>query len=316
MDGAECQQPVIMGTIAGKPKDRAPALNKQKQDASKKLNVKKDALGNPIYDGKGSVITLDPTTTSLQSQFAPLVPTDLNKIFNYLGKQLSNDDYKKEGEYGELGRYQFTLSNLVDLGYLVYPYRGDIPFDKTLLENSTYWTGKNGITSKTTFLASKKVQDDSILVFAKDNYDTMVTNGKIKSTDDAAFVAGLIATAHILGANYADNLDRKNNYGQRIKQYFVDVNALFGSNISDISINYSDASNYYPVSNTEYDTDELISTTGFIDPNKVYPTYEYLGLSDINKLAIGNTTHTSLKVKENKKVTNIETKIIDIMFFT
>ena len=104
MDGAECQQPVIMGTIAGKPKDRAPAISKQKQDASKKLNVKRDALGNPVYDGKGSVITLDPATTSLQSQFAPLVPTDLNKIFSYLGKQLSNNDYAKEGEYGELGK--------------------------------------------------------------------------------------------------------------------------------------------------------------------------------------------------------------------
>ena len=307
MDGAECQQPVIMGTIAGKPKDRAPAISKQKQDASKKLNVKRDALGNPVYDGKGSVITLDPATTSLQSQFAPLVPTDLNKIFSYLGKQLSNNDYAKEGEYGELGKYQFTVSNLIDLGFISYSFVSDVPIGKALLESSNNWTGKSGITSKKTFLASKKIQDDSVLVFAKDNYDTMVTNGKIKPDDDAAFVAGLIATAHIIGPNYADNLDRKNSYGQKVKQYFVDVNALFGANVSSILVNYTDANDYYPVTDNGYNNTELADVIGFTDPSKKYPKYEYLGLSDVNKLAIGNTTHTSLRVKENKKVTNIET---------
>ena len=306
MDGAECQQPVIMGTIAGKPKDRAPAISKQKQDSSKKLNVKRDALGNPVYDGKGSVITIDSTNTSIQSQFFPLASTDLNKIFSYLGKQLSNDDYAKEGEYGELGKYQFTVSNLIDLGFISYPFLGDVPIGKALLETSSNWTGKSGITSKKGFLASKKIQDDAVLVLAKDNYDTMVTNGKITPNDEAAFVAGLIATAHIVGPNYAENLDRKNSYGIRVKQYFVDVNALFGANVSSISINYSDANDYYPVSDNDYNNTELADIIGFTDPSKKYPKYEYLGLSDVNKLAIGNTTHTSLKVKENKKITNIE----------
>jgi len=307
MDGAECQQPVIMGTIAGKPKDRTPAVNKQKQDASKQLNVKTDTEGNPIYDGKGSVITIDPENTSLRGQFAPLVSTDLNKIFDYLGKQLSDNNYTKEGEYGELGKYQFTVSNLIDLGFISYPFLGNAPIGKALLENSNNWTGKNGIKSKTSFLASKTVQDDSVLVLAKDNYDIMVTNGKIKPMSDTAFVAGLIATAHVVGPNYADNLDRKNSYGQRIKQYFVDVNALFGSDVSDILVNYSDANDYYPVTDNDYNNTELADIIGFTDPSKKYPKYEYLGLSDVNKLAIGNTSHTSLKVKTNQKVTNIQT---------
>jgi hypothetical protein len=312
MDGEECQQPVIMGTIAGKPKDRTPALSKQKQDIANQLNVKRDIQGNPVYDGKGTVITVDSGNTSIQNQFTPLVPSDLTKIFNYLGKQLSNDDYSKEGEYGELGRYQFTVSNLIDLGYIQYSFLSDVPIGKALLESSNNWTGKNGITSKKLFLASKKVQDDSVLVFAKDNYDTMVTNSKIKPTDNAGFVAGLIATAHLVGPNYADNLDRKNSYGQRIKKYFVDVNAIFGdnvlgANVSGISVDYTDASNYFPIPKDEFTDPEFSNITGFTDPNNKYPKYEYLGLSDINKLAIGDTTHSSLKVKTNQKITNIET---------
>jgi hypothetical protein len=51
--------------------------------------------------------------------------------------------------------------------------------------------------------------------------------------------------------------------------------------------------------------EELAKVKGFEDPNKKYPKYEYAGLSDVNKLAVGDRTHLSFQVKENNKIEKI-----------
>jgi Gp5 N-terminal OB domain len=71
LDGDEGQQPVIMGTIAGKPSPNTLALEKQQQENTSQ-NYIKDQTGKPIYDQLGNAINSNTDIISEQDTLKPL----------------------------------------------------------------------------------------------------------------------------------------------------------------------------------------------------------------------------------------------------
>lgn len=301
LDGKEAQRPVIMGTIAGKPKAEREASLKIKQD-SVSANVITDSYGNIVYDNNG--VPLRRADATDNNYFAPLLQSDITLILNAISNELSGGDYAKEGEDGELGKYQFNAATLINLGYVSRPPGGLV--DNTILDNSSYWTGKNGIVSKTSFLNSSSVQEQIAQDQYKRIYDTLVRQGKINETDERATVGGLIASGFIVGTKNADKLDKKTPTGEKARAYFILANKALGGNAEEFFGTFSEAETFVAnKSTTNLTNEDLAKITGFKDPNKKYPKYEYTGLSDINKLAIGDRSHLSLQIKDNKRVEEI-----------
>lgn len=303
LDGQQAQQPLIIGTIAGKPESKVTDNQKEKIDP----NLLKDISGNYIYDQTGKLKRLD-KNVSIKKTFQPLTETDVSKLITALGKQLSNNSYSKEGDYGELGKYQFTVANLIDLGYVSPPINSS--FNKSIFSDDNNWTGKEGITSKAKFLASGTTQDNAMLSYLKGNYVIMKGLNKFTEDSNRGLVAGLLCSAHILGPYYADNLDKKDSYGNLAKVYYdlgITTIGLSVDNVPEL-VPYNEVLELEDL-NTIQDVvkynQQLAKSIGFKDPGGQYPKKEYDGKSDINKLALDDRSHGYFVTKESKQVFNI-----------
>lgn len=305
LDGEDKQQPVMLGTIPGKTPVREEAEEKQKQDSADDT-VLKDSTGNPIYEEKGNFIFKSAEVTSLRNSFDPLKPTDIDILFADIANKVSSNNQNKTGTNNELGRYQFTISNLIVLGYLSLPPSQKIT--KYLVDDTSFWTGLNGIKSKQEFLSNRLVQEEAMLKLTNANYNTLVSFNKISEKDDPKIVAGFLASAHIFGATGADDLEKKDIYGRQAKEFFnLGVVSLGGSLDTDIDVNYAEVENYLPeIDDGNITNTDLANSPGFSDPNKKYPKYEYEGLTDINKLAVSDRSHLSFKIKEAQRTENIQ----------
>jgi hypothetical protein len=303
LDGDEAQKPVMLGTIAGKPKINTETQEKITKSKTE-TNVLRDSSGNPVFDGSGNPIQVNAYSTSDSEKLKPLTSDNYNSLADNIGKQLSNNDYKKVGTNNELGKYQINVSDLILLGYVKNP--SSRVANPDILNDNSFWVGKDGINSKNSFLNSNIVQDKVMLELTKKNYDTLVRLGKISDKDDVAVVAGLLASAHVVGAKNADKLDKKTADGKTAREYFTATNSAFGGDDTDFDREFADAKNYLAQVDNELENNQTLSQNkGFQDPNKKYPKYEYAGKVDLNKLAVGDTSHLSFTVKENNRVEKI-----------
>lgn len=308
LDGEDAQQPVIMGTIAGKPTVNQETTSKIKQ--TRELNnVLKDSNGNTVYDNDGEPIPLRNTDVTDKSSFYPLKESDVTVLLSAIANKLSEGDITKEGENGELGLYQITPASLISLGYLRRPSGGIV--DETTADDENSWTGKDGIRNKDSFLNSSSIQEIAMLSLVQKNYNTLVRLGKITDNTSVPIVAGLIASSHIVGPKNADKFDKKDTYGTKARDFFYIGNSSLNGEDKDYEQVFEDAGNYLAdnLSSTPAEplnNEELSKLKGFQDPNKKYPKFEYAGQSDINKLAVGDTTHLSYKIKENNRAEKIQ----------
>ena len=307
LDGKNAQQPVIFGTIPGKPEVKKEAKQKKKQD-SEKVNVLKDNTGKPIYENTGNLIVKSAVTTSLRNSFDPLTPIDIDVLFNAIANNVSSNNLGKIGDNGELGKYQVTIAALMSLGYLITPIVDEEEdIDKTFIDNPIAWTGKNNIKSKKDFLSSALIQEEVMLRLTKTNYDNLIALSKISENDDKTVVSGFLASAHIFGVAGSNDFERKDVYGRQVKEYFTLGVTAAGGDTATVDIKYQEEDNYLPEVNDGAVTNaDLAKTEGFTDPNKKYPKYEYQGLSDINKLAVSDKSHLSFKVKKSQRTEKIQ----------
>jgi len=93
---------------------------------------------------------------------------------------------------GYIGKYQFSESVLTLQGYII----GDAT-------DPSNWTGKDGITSIETFVANAIVQEKIAQAYTQDNYDALALSGTITADMSPDLVAGMLAVAHLLGADLA-----------------------------------------------------------------------------------------------------------------
>lgn len=304
LDGTDSQSPVIMGTIAGKPTKSEEAKEKEKQLYLENANVLKDINGNIVYDVSGEPV-IRPSDTNDTYYYKPLTTVQVSSVIAALGRKLSGGNYSKIGDSGQLGKYQFDAATLINMGYVSRPAGGIV--DETTLDNDNYWTGKGGIRSKELFLDSVTVQENLIKELFDDTYKDLLVSGKISVNGDPAIVAGLIATGIVFGSLNADKLDKKNDNGEKARDYFILGNSSLGGDANEFYSKYGQSiDTYIPNQETQSLTnEELAKVKGFQDPNKKYPKYEYSGLTDINKLAVGDRSHLLFNTKDNKRVEKI-----------
>jgi hypothetical protein len=309
LDGEEAQRPLMIGTIAGKPEKVAEATKKETQQTKKSAtNIVRSRDGSPVVDQDNKPITtigkVDRT-----DDFYPLTSKDMKSIFATIAEKASGNDLSKESMDGRLGKYQLSVTTLVALGYVKRP---SSDFGLTAwTDTKSNWTGKDGIFSKEQFLSSESAQYNAVLTASESNYKSLLTLGKITQDDDPKIIGALLGTSLIMGPTNSDKLNKKTESGVRAKDFFVAVNSALGGSTDDFNINIEDAINYLADTNNSNNSGgvlnnkELLKRKGFSDPNKQFPRYEYAGLSDVNKLALGDMSHKVFTVKQNKRVESI-----------
>lgn len=306
MDGDEAQRPLIIGTLAGKPKPTVASLAKKSQTESIN-NVVKSTDGDPLVDETGNYVLK--TEKNSKPNLGPLSQSDLDTFLKTFSNTVSGGDYTKEGSAGELGKYQLNINSLIDLGY-VKRCPEDIVLS-TWISDSDNWTGKDGIVNKQKFLENPAIQESAVIAASKINYNTLLRMGKVTDQDSSKDVAGLLATSLAMGVTNADKLNKKDTNGKLAKDYFVEVNLALGGTAKEFEYKLDTTGNYLPSTNNTNSSNKILNNSdlskiqGFQDPNKQYPRSDYIGVSDINKLAIGDTSHKSFNVKKNKKIDNI-----------
>jgi hypothetical protein len=314
LDGADKQQPLIMGTYAGKPKEsiyNSTAVSKAKSIFTEGNYVKSES-GEPVVDSQGNPILSGTSTTTdsvITNILPPLDVDNIQKLMTAIGNRESSNNYLIVNRSGYQGKYQFGAAALIDLGYVK---AGTTNRD---LANATVWTGKDGMTSNAAFLGSNTVQDSAMYQLLKVNYDRLLKSKKLTSNDPPEKVAGLLAAAHLVGSGNADKYDKKDGNGVKAATYYslgsvsVGGTGFVPREGSDTSAPESNLpGNPNNPSNDPFKSlnhPAIAKSKGFEDPNKVYPTKEYAGLSDVNKLAIGDSSHASLIEKENNRIKNI-----------
>ena len=309
LDGEEAQRPIIFGTIAGKPKYPTVVEKTKEQDTiNNTQGALKSSTGEVVYDQSGNIVSAAYTATDEKNSLKPLNSIMVNRLLDAVATSVSDNNYAKIGNNGELGKYQLSPVTLINLGYVKRPTNGILNDDS--LDDPEIWVGKKGIRSKEGFLKNTTAQDEIVFEYWQDNYNTLLRLGKISETDDYKVVAGLLTVSHVYDPENADKLDKKNSDGARARDFFVLGNSTLGGDADQFVKNYQETGNFLPSVKTDnyagsINTADLKKLTGFQDPNKKFPKYEYYGLSDINKLAISDKTHLSFKIKENNRVTKI-----------
>ena len=307
LDGEEAQRPLIIGTLAGIPEKQPEAIKKETQDAGKNTsNIFRSSDGSPVVDQDNNPITTK-GAVARESALYPLISDDLTNIFSTIAEKASGNDITKESMDGRLGKYQLSVATLVLLGYVKRPASNFDP--KGWTDKNSNWTGKDGISSKVSYLKSESAQYNTVLATAEYNYKQLLSLGKISQQDDPKIIGALLGTSLVMGVNNSDKLNKKTENGVLAKDFFMAVNSSLGGSSDDFAAGIDNTLTYLadPANNDLgiLNNSELLKRRGFTDPNKKYPTYEYLGLSDVNKLALGDMTHQLFNVKVNKKVEKI-----------
>ena len=307
LDGEEAQRPLIIGTLAGKPEKQPEAIKKQVQETNKAAQgIVRSADGNPVVDQDNKPVTTR-ATTAREDNLYPLTADNIKTIFSTIAEKASGGDMTKESIDGRLGKYQISVQTLVSLGYVKRPAND---FALTVwTDTDSNWTGKDGINSKAEFLKSESAQYNSMLSASESNYKSLLLSGKVSQQDDPQIIGALLGTSLVIGVGNSDKLNKKIESGLLVKDYFVAVNSALGGSSDDFSNDIEGTLTYLADVNTNnqgiVNNKELLKRRGFSDPNKEYPKYEYLGLPDVNKLALGDMTHNSFTIKSNKRVNNI-----------
>ncbi|MBD1547166.1 TIGR02594 family protein [Roseibium aggregatum] len=164
----------------------------------------------------------------------PFTKADWAKYIDVLGHRESTNNYGAVNRLGYSGRWQFGALALIDGGYVKNGA------ETRLLAQDRWWTGKNGVTSRDAWLANTNAcQDTEIIAFTRRNYRSLLNNRDSKkvletiiNTANKAALAGLLATAHLLGAGGARKMlkgqDGQDANGVKGRDYYALLAQAFG----------------------------------------------------------------------------------------
>ena len=298
-DGKDCQQPIMMGTIAAQP-DGAGTRGGGCGDNNP--NQAKDANGNPITDENGNPVATNPGGT-----IGNLSEEETNALREAIGKRESGGSYSITNQLGYVGKYQFGASALQTVGMV-----SGAKSNSALSGN--VWTGKYGCNSLEDWKANKNgCQDQAMNDLLKSNYSTLNRIGVLNANSSKQDVAGYLTTSHLLGAGGARDL--KNGVSGK------DANGTTGASYYALGSKAIGASGSSPTGpapgvNTTASGDgkdpagalndpSAGETAGFGDPDGAYPSCNYSGSPDTNKLSQGGVEGTKGTIVEerNKNLT-------------
>lgn len=117
------------------------------------------------------------------------------------GYSESSGNYSAENQIGYQGKYQLGSLALQSLGYV----KSGTPQTAEALSNPNNWTGKDGITSSADFRLNGPVQEKAMYDYTKSNYARLERNGVISESSTNEDIAGILSSAHLVGAGGATN---------------------------------------------------------------------------------------------------------------
>lgn len=124
----------------------------------------------------------------------------------------------RANKLGYVGGYQFGALALEDLGYIKTGFGSK---GNSILENSSAWTGKNGMTNLQAFLRNPAEQDQAFDNYTVLNKSTLTVIGVINSNTPADQVNGYLAAAHLVGAGgVKKGLDSQDANGVKAREYY------------------------------------------------------------------------------------------------
>lgn len=129
----------------------------------------------------------------------PLSKDDLTAYLAQLGKSESSHRYGiQKGQY--LGKYQIGIVALKDMGYIK-----DSVTDASQLDIPSNWVGgPDKPNNKDEYLNSPDLQEKAVWEYTNKNYSYLVANGGITKEMSKEEIAGMLSTAHLLGAGGAN----------------------------------------------------------------------------------------------------------------
>lgn len=336
-DGADCQQPIMMGTMGGIP-ETSVACASQNSNETNSANSQKDGAGNIIYDENGNAAPVTPSNTSPSSTASnsitktlpPLSQDEIQSLMNTIALRESSSvaggvqNYSTINTSGYVGKYQFGAAALITNGYLKPPLDPKAKITNSMLNDSRNWTGKGDVNSLDDFINNKNnVQETAMFENINFNYGQLQAKGAIDAAGSSKEqVAGYLAAAHIAGAGGANQLrlgkDYADNLGTRTSEYYALGSQSQGgtgtvpvaaSNRSTQVASLNSGLNLIRTAFGALNNPKLGQPDGYADPNGVYPTCPYTDRQDTNKLATNNDDlkTTPKPAKDNARIDNVET---------
>lgn len=311
MDGDDKQQPVIVGTVPGKPE-----REEEGNEGNAATEPLKNDKGQFVYDDNGNAVenTKQPNNGSprdissaraVRNTLPPLTVDDNRKLLDTLA-----ENKKPNG----VGKYGFTVDNLVKLGILRVPRNP--ASDEDVLNNPANWVNDKNIRSKEDLIANTKRQDELAAKLLDMTYDDLYASGKINDYTSKAETAGLLASSIRTGKTNYSQMNIKDEFGKPASEYYSMGAKQFGSGEvpkpaspdTNRQGNFGgNPQNPGNVPSGQLNDPSAAAKKGFEDPNKVYPTKEYTEkkLPDTNKLAAGDKTSNVLIYKKENRIEEI-----------
>jgi hypothetical protein len=334
-DGAECQQPIIMGTIGGIP-NTSNACVAQARAESNAINSQRDVSNRIVLNPNGVALPenpqpVDSTATSSNSISSTLPSLNQQEIQAYMdaiafresSSTGTTQNYATQTTgSGFVGKYQLGAEALQTTGYLKNP----VPVRRLTneeLADSRNWTGKNGVFSLEEFKQNKNnVQEKAMYDVTASNYSILRSKGIIDTQMSADQVAGYLGSAHLLGWTGARDLKNGVNghdgNGTKASTWWevgaraINASAALPAGTNTASGGIKSNKNIFD-NITDWagalNNPKLGQPDAFNDPNSVYPKCDYTARADTNKLATNNDSlqTTLLKEKDSNRSKGIPT---------
>ncbi len=311
---ADQQCPIMIGTLPGIPTDKN-NFEIQEDNADLIFNPKNEET-LPIQ--REAQVGGDQTKSD-EKYLGSLTKKQFDALQNAIKKKESSGNYSVINPIGYIGAYQFGLQALEQLGYVKsgswtrYRRNGNKAGDDGKgFNDETVWTGKDGVTSRSSFLANKEAQDKAYVMLAQFNYKSLRSNGVVNMDTPPEKLAGLLGIAHNqgLGATYKHlrgEVGADGNGTTTTHYYNLCFAAVAGVSTAEVakfenvnqpqidreSIAQTDVRKY-DVANSPVVRSKRTTIAGFADPNGVYPIPAYLNEPDTNRLARAHKIDTTI----------------------
>lgn len=171
------------------------ATFKGANDATKNITAGK--IRNPISEKQ---LRENIDKVKIKGDIGPLGKDELTALFAQTGYSESGGVYTTTNERGYLGKYQMGYMALRDLGYV----SDNVTSNEQLKIESNWIKGSDKPGSRDAFLNNESLQESAMYDLTSLNYKYMAANGAVTKDMSKEEVAGMLSTAHLLGAGGAN----------------------------------------------------------------------------------------------------------------
>ncbi|ASV44619.1 baseplate hub + tail lysozyme [Agrobacterium phage Atu_ph04] len=226
-------------------------------------------IAAPAY-GTGERIQQESSvdTTPSSGTVGPMTQSQWDSFRNWLLQRESSGNYKAVNRFGFCGGYQFGGPALQDLGYA----RPGTSTRSLAIDSS--WTGKNGASSRDSFLGNSNLQDQVCLEWFKILYKRILSSGIVSKESSPAHVGGMLAVAHLLGPGGARDLKNGVNgndaNGTSAQSYYDAGAAAVGGSTQTTSPTEATQFRNQAETNTVFDSAQIT-----IPSSEAAPIYPY-----------------------------------------